>query len=335
MGLWGFASLLALRTYGVAMMSETPERLEPWLLAVWPGMANVAVGAGLYLVQKLRMRPVGEVPSREFFEVEHVEVKAGLAQAARLPRGVLYSGSAGGGRELLVFIGEAQPETGGGKLATRVLDMAEARGVRRVFTFASLATQLHPRERAGVHAVSTDVEGLRELQRLEVKPLAEGQIAGLNGVLLAAGVDRGMRGVCLMGEIPYFAAGVPNPKASKAVLEVFAALAGLEIDYEEIDRHTEAVDSALVELLEKMREAARESAEAEGIELPEAPDEREESAGNRQPELSAPVRAHLERLFKEAEEDRSQAFMLKEELDRLGAFSMYEDRFLDLFKRGD
>jgi hypothetical protein len=41
----------------------------------------------------------------------------------------------------------------------------------------------------------------------------------------------------------------------------------------------------------------------------------------------------LEVLFEEAAKDRSKAFELKQELDRIGMFKEYEDRFLDLFTR--
>jgi hypothetical protein len=41
------------------------------------------------------------------------------------------------------------------------------------------------------------------------------------------------------------------------------------------------------------------------------------------------------RLFEKAREDRSKAYELKGELDRLGVFDLYEDRFLDLFKKPD
>jgi hypothetical protein len=36
-----------------------------------------------------------------------------------------------------------------------------------------------------------------------------------------------------------------------------------------------------------------------------------------------------------AAKDRSKAFELKQELDRLGVFKEYEDRFLDLFKKSN
>ncbi len=41
---------------------------------------------------------------------------------------------------------------------------------------------------------------------------------------------------------------------------------------------------------------------------------------------------HIEKLFELAREDRSRGYELKSELDRLGVFKEYEDRFLDLFR---
>ena len=46
-------------------------------------------------------------------------------------------------------------------------------------------------------------------------------------------------------------------------------------------------------------------------------------------------RQRINRLFTQAAKDRSKAFELKQELDRLGVFKEYEDRFLDLFKHTD
>ena len=40
----------------------------------------------------------------------------------------------------------------------------------------------------------------------------------------------------------------------------------------------------------------------------------------------------LENFFSRAKFDRSQTPLLKAELDRLGVFKLYEDRFLDLFR---
>jgi uncharacterized protein len=47
--------------------------------------------------------------------------------------------------------------------------------------------------------------------------------------------------------------------------------------------------------------------------------------------LSPEDEQRIERLFAQAAEDRSKAYELKRELDRLNVFDQYENRFLDLF----
>ena len=51
-----------------------------------------------------------------------------------------------------------------------------------------------------------------------------------------------------------------------------------------------------------------------------------------QPQLGTNDMERLESLFTEASLDRSRTMALKVELDRLGVFDNYEDRFLDLFR---
>ena len=45
------------------------------------------------------------------------------------------------------------------------------------------------------------------------------------------------------------------------------------------------------------------------------------------------MQRQIEQLFEQALQDRSKAYELKRELDRLEVFGEYEDRFLDLFKK--
>src|SRR5687768_16920770 len=104
------------------MMAEAAEDREPWLVAAWPGMGNVAVGAAGYLVVKLRARLVHELHTRDLFEVPHIEVEHGLVQAGRMPRNMFFEWkNANGGRPLLIFLGEAQPVVGGYGMCHKLL----------------------------------------------------------------------------------------------------------------------------------------------------------------------------------------------------------------------
>jgi hypothetical protein len=52
-----------------------------------------------------------------------------------------------------------------------------------------------------------------------------------------------------------------------------------------------------------------------------------------EPRLPREEEERIEQLFEQAAQDRSKAYELKRELDRLDVFPEYEDRFLDLFKK--
>ena len=323
-------------------MAEMLPLRNPWLVAAWPGMGNVAVGAAAYMVQKLSATLIHELPSRDLFDLNHVDVKQGLARPGRLPRNMFFEWRHPEGmHDLLIFVGEGQPNTGGFAFCQKIMEYAAARGVKRVLTFAAMATQLHPSSAPRVFGAATDRELLDELKRLEVQLLREGQISGLNGVLLAAAAERDIPAVSLLGELPFFAVGVPNPKASQAVLEAFCMMAQVEIDLKDIARQAEAVEQALVQLMEKMQEAAQEAGDDEegfsaSLNPPEAEGETESSDEKpAKPAISAAVAKRIERLFEQARDDRAKAFDLKRELDRHGVFEQYEDRFLDLFKKAD
>jgi predicted ATP-grasp superfamily ATP-dependent carboligase len=308
---------------------------QSWLIGAWPGMGNVAVIAAGALVQQFKMRAVGELTLPGHFDIQAVEVSKGVVSRPRLPRSVFFrpEARAPGGPDLTVFLAEAQPAAAAFDYAHALLQRAREWKVDRVITFASMASQVHPTERPRVFGAATTPEMLLELERIEVARLEEGQIGGMNGVLLGAAIDLGLQGVSLLGEIPFFAAAVGNPKAARMVLDSFAHLAGLEIDLSELDRHAEVVDKALVELLERIQSQHGEEKESEFAESLEPDGERE--AAPREPALDDALRARIEKLFAEAAKDRSKAVGLKSELDRLGVFKQYENRFLDLFRRAE
>ena len=306
---------------------------HPWLIAAWPGMGGVAQIACTYLIQKLGATRIARVEPRDAHDVHSIQVRDGIVQPPESPGNVFFGWkNPWGGRDLAVFLGEKQPVQGGHGLCADILEVARRLGVERVVTFAAMGTPIHPQADPRVFAVASDEELLEEVRRADVEVLAEGEISGLNGVFLSAAAAAGVEGVCLLGEFPYFASAIPNPKASSAVLRVFSELSGIEIDLEEIDVQAEVVEQRLIEHLTQLQHAAR--IQLSGGEPP-AEGDVPESWPEPDDELAAEDRARIEVLFDQARIDRTRAIELKQELDRLGAFKRYEDRFLDLFKRAE
>jgi hypothetical protein len=309
-------------------MAEELKLHHPWMVAVWPGMGSVALTAGYYLLAKLGMHVIAEYEAHDLFDVDHVEVKGGIIQAGRHPRNRFFVWKDPKEKQdIVVFLGEAQPPIGKYLLCRKLIEYGRQLGVERVFTFAAMATDMHPEKRSRVFGAATDKESLAELRRLELEVLEDGHIGGLNGVLLGAAAEAGLRGACLLGEIPHLFSQFPFPKASQAILEAFTTITGIELDFTELARQARVMEQQLGELLSRIEQSyqAQAAAAEEGEGYKPEPAE--------EPELSPATQQRIEELFEQARQDRANAFALKQELDRLGVFKDYEDRFLDLFKK--
>lgn len=306
-------------------MPEPVKLKNPWLVAVWPGMGHVAISAGYYLMAKLGMHLLAEFAAQELFDVEFVEVKEGLIRPGRLPRTRCFLWNDPSEKhDIVVFIGEAQPPLGKHTFCRRLLEFARELGVERIFTFAAMATEMRPEQDSRVFAAATDADSLGELKRLELEILEDGNIGGLNGVLLGVAAEGNLRGACLLGEMPHVFAQLPFPKASLAVLKVFTTMAEVEIDFTELAEQAKGMEEHLGSLMAQMEQAIEQQAAGEEDSFP-APEEEEGP--------SPSDRARIEHLFEQARKDRTHAYELKRQLDRLELYKEYEDRFLDLFKK--
>jgi len=307
--------------------TEIPKLHDPWMIAVWPGMGHVAISAGYYLMAKLGMHMFAEYSADELIDISHVDVRGGLITPARLPRNRFFSWSDPKGKhDIVVFIGEAQPTIGKQQFCRKLIEFASSFGVQRVFTFAAMATHMRPDDPSRVFCAATDRDGLAELQKAKLHTLDDGNIGGLNGILVGAAAIQGLPGACLLGEMPQIFAQLPYPKASLGVLRAFTKLADIDLDLDELTQQAEAADEQLGVLLSQMEAALSQQENEE----PSFPGESYEES-----QLSGEDEERIEKLFEIAGKDRSRAWELKQELDRLEVFADYEDRFLDLFKKQD
>ena len=146
-------------------MTDEPAERETWLVAAWPGMGNVGAGAVAHLIDALGPMLVHELPAERYFDVDHVDVQRGIARSSPLPRSLVFSWrSPEAPRDLLMFLGEAQPARDGMTMCRELMDVAEGRGVTRVLTFAAMASQLHPSAEPRVFGVVTDPAILAEVR---------------------------------------------------------------------------------------------------------------------------------------------------------------------------
>ena len=301
----------------------------PVLIAGWPGMGRVGIGAATYLRRQLKATLVARLDVTSYQVPEAIIVKDGVGRLPDPPSQLLYLAAE---IPLFIFEGDTQFEGATGlRVAGELLDACQRYGVQTVYTGAAFAVPASFREPIEVFGVATDERLKATFASLQVKPLEEGRITGLNGLLLGMAGARGMAAACFLATMPQYAVEAPNPKASKAVVEVFQRILNTGVDMAEIDRRIRDTDRMLAEFESRVTAAIQElKSRAES--LAESGESSEEGEPGERPE-PPDLMARIEQLFEEAQNDRTKAIILKQELDRWGMFHRYEDRFLDLFDK--
>lgn len=308
-------------------MADKSSFRSPWLVAVWPGMGQVALTAGYYLMTKLGMEELAELPTHGSFDVESVDVQHGIIQPPRASRSRFFGwhNPDENGSDLIVFVGDAQPAINKLEFCHRLLGFAKRWGIQRVVTFAAMVTQTSPDAELRLWGAATDTTMLDGLRRHSITPLEGGQIGGLNGLVLGAGVEKQIPGICLLGELPQMFVQIAYPKSALPILEAFEKLTHIPLKLHELRKQVADFDEHLRSILAQSEETPNDS----GEEIVSAMEETESETLK----LTPQDEARIEELFQQAQRDRAKAYELKSELDRLNIFAEYEDRFLDLFKR--
>jgi uncharacterized protein len=306
---------------------ERPKLREPFLVAAWPGMANVGVMAVGYLKDQLGARPLAEIGEGHFFAPTGALISNQVIKPPeRSQNRFYYWHNATAKNDVVLFLGNVQPVPHREyEFAQIVLGLAKELGVRTIYTVAAAPTDMHFKDAPRVFAVPNHRDLLAKMSEYPVQFMNEGSISGLNGLLISAAADTGLYGVCLLGEIPFFTAQLEFPRASLKVLDVLTRLLRVRIDLLDLELFSN----------QKEKEIEPLAALLVKDDATDAPPREEGVTPSTEESVPQSIRLHVEKLFREAEFDRSykSKMKLKEELDKWNLFDEYLDRFLDLFKK--
>ena len=313
---------------------KRPRLNNPVLIAAWPGMGDVALKAALYLRDRLKAVEFAEMTSEEYFHPSGVWIDNSVISIPQHAVGKFsYYKNPAGGRDLVIFISDAQPFVEKGyEYAKEIVDFAVALKIKLIYTFAAMPLPIEHMQTPQVYAAATQKETLDAFAKLGAKLMPSGQISGLNGLILGVAREMGLDGVCLLGEIPLYMIQIENPRASIAVLDLLARVLKISLDLTELKAYAIQIDQEIEHLIEYLKNPPG------GEEEEEKPiDQREidiikkglaDATG-----LPDSARAKIDELFRAAKKDLSRALELKRELDKWNVYEKYEDSFLDLFKK--
>lgn len=290
---------------------------NPVMIAGWPGMGNVALGVVEYLRDRLKPLKIAEINIDPLLALDSVEVEKGVAKLPAPPKNTFYAAKS---PDLMIFEGEVQLQGQSGLvLLNRVLDVAAHFNVKMIYTGAAFPMPVSYKELPSIYGAVNKKASTDIFLKYGIQPMEGGHISGLNGLLLGFARDRNIDAVCLLATMPQYAIGLPNPKASGAILDMLGRIIGFSMRTDDLTPLIKDMDEKMAIIEEKVKDVL--SLEDEGTKGP--------SADKKIPES---ITTKIEKLFHEAQVDRSNAIMLKKELDRWDLYKLYEDRFLDLFR---
>ena len=247
-----------------------PDLIEPIMIASWPGIGNIGLIAVDSMRRALHAEEMAYIEPWDFFYPNKVIIRGGELVDMQFPSSEFYYKRTDK-CDLIFFVGEEQPAEGGRVyaegskayvIANMVLDVAEKYRCRRIYTSGAAVAPIHHTAYPRVWAVPNNSALLPEIRGYTNTILmsdiegrgGEGQITGLNGLLLGVAKRRGIDAICVMGEIPIYLQGFPfpYPKASKSVLEALMSALGIWVDTEHLNTFAQQNEHELSDLYEKL-----------------------------------------------------------------------------------
>lgn len=302
---------------------------NPVMIAGWPGMGNVGLAAVSYMRIGLGAREFAHIDMSDELLPQSIKVKDGVVLLPDQPVTRFYLSESPS-----IILVESQSQLTGQpalSLMRGIIEFIHELGVGTIYTAAAFALPISCREESKVFGAANGSAMRDSLVPLGMHPLEEGEISGMNGVMLGSTNDYNLPAACLMATMPQYATTLPNPKSSRALVKFFTRALGLEIDMTAMNKDISKMDRFMSEIEKRLQQVA-------SLIVDEEPDhpKQEISEPPREEKKKTPEAAmkKIEALFHELSRAKSKekATKLKQELDHWNLYDLYEDRFLGLFK---
>ena len=312
-------------------ISKKPRLRSPYLIVAWPGMGEVAATAANYLINELKAQEFAQINPEEFFYSTGSVISSGILEVPLLPQSKFYYWKNKTGKnDLIIFLSNAQPDLSkADSYAKLIIKLAFDLGVESIISFASMPQATDHTHKPEVWFAATDQKIKENLKKFNFRALQEGQISGMNGLFLGMAKKAGLKGFCLLGDIPLYTIQIENPKASAAVLGAFGKILDIQINLQPLKEQAQEMENEINKLLEYLKLGAP------GQSAPIGEEEVEliKKALGQLTKLPVSIKEKIEKLFQESRANIAKASELKAELDKWNVYKEYEDSFLDLFRK--
>lgn len=224
---------------------------EPILIEGFPGVGLVGTISASYLVDKLKMEPLGHIVSEKFPPIAAVHNYRPL-HPARIYKSKKYN--------LVVLFSEFTIPMGViHHLSTEIIEWAREHKVKQVFSLGGIAIESEQKEVFGI-ASTPDLTKL--LESKGIKMIKEGATTGVSGVLLAECASKNFPAASLLAEAkPDFM----DPLASAMVLDKLKLLLSIDLDTAELVNESKTIESKMKEIMDNAKMAHEHYKKVEGL----------------------------------------------------------------------
>ncbi|MFA6490005.1 MAG: PAC2 family protein [Candidatus Micrarchaeia archaeon] len=222
-----------------------PKLKKPVLVEGFPGLGLVGTISASYLIEKLKMEPLGYITGEQFPPLAAVHNHRPL-----YPARMYFSQK----HDLIVFVSEFVIPIGAvNELSEKIYDFARKMKVGKIISLGGITIK---GEQDEVFAIASLPELGTALEKIKtVKLIKEGATTGVTGVLLARGAVEGYPVISLLAESQE---GYMDPKAAAMVLEVLNEVLGIKIDISALEEEAKAIDDKVKNVMSKAKTAHTE-----------------------------------------------------------------------------
>jgi uncharacterized protein len=219
-----------------------PKFRKPVLVEGFPGLGLVGTISASYLIEKLKLEPLGYITGDQFPPLAAVHNHRPL-----YPARMYYSEK----HDLVVFISEFVIPIGSvNELADKIYEFARKNKVEKIISLGGITIK---GEQDTVYSIASLPELTAKLEKMKnVKMIKEGATTGVTGVLLARGAVEGYPVISLLAESQE---GYMDPKAAAMVLETLRVMLGFSIDTSALENEAKLIDEKVKHIMSKAKNA--------------------------------------------------------------------------------
>jgi len=246
----------------VIFTEKVPALKNPILIEGLPGIGYIGRNAVGYLLDELKAVKFAEIHSHHFPFVVLLDPKKNGVITPIKNEFYYVKGKA---RDIVILIGDAQSITPEGhyQIVDTILDVCVQLGIKEMITLGGFATGVLTEQKPRVFGAGIDQKMMDSFEKIGVvfKNTNIGQIIGASGLLISIGNQKGIKGVCLMGETSGML--LSDPKSTESVLEIITKYLGIKIDMSKLDAKIKEIEK-IIEKIESLQTKIAPGASAGG-----------------------------------------------------------------------